>query len=89
MFSNISEISGNRYREAKQSHLAVCLSSKSREIRILNPAPMRPTKGQNVGGIRRPQTDDRLFMTRAGLSARLLLWQEAGILSPEIRYGAR
>lgn len=59
MLSNISEISENRYREAKQSHLAVVyLLSKSREIRILNPAPLQPRKGQNVGGIRRPQTDD-------------------------------
>lgn len=72
MLSKISEMSGNWYREAKQSHLAVCLSSKCREKRIHNPAPLRPTNGQNVDGIRRPRADDRLFMTRAGLSASLL-----------------
>ena len=52
MLSKISEISGNRYREAKQSHMAVHLSSKCREKRIHNPAPLRPTNGQNVDGIR-------------------------------------
>ena len=72
MLSKISEISGNQYREAKQSHLVVCLSSKCGENRIHNPAPLRPTNGQNVDGIRRPKADDRLFMTRAGLSASLL-----------------
>ncbi len=72
MLSKISEISGKRYRKAKQSHLAVHLSSKCREKRIHNPAPLRPTNGQNVDGIRRPTADDRLFMTRAGLSASLL-----------------
>lgn len=59
-------------RVAKQSHLAVCLSSKSRGNRIHNPTPLRPTNGQNVDGVRRPKTDDLLFMTRAGLSANLL-----------------
>lgn len=34
MLSKISEMSGNRWQEAKQSHLAVCLSSKGREKRI-------------------------------------------------------
>ena len=72
MLIKISEISGNRYREAKQSHLAVCLSSKSGENRIRNPTSLRPTNGQNVDGIRRPTADDRLFITRAGLSASLL-----------------
>lgn len=72
MLSKISEISGKRYRKAKQSHLAVCLSSKCREKRIHNPTSLRPTNGQNVDGIRRPTADDRLFMTRAGLSASLL-----------------
>lgn len=32
MLSIISEMSGNRHRGAKQSHLAVCLSRKGREI---------------------------------------------------------
>lgn len=72
MLRKISEMSGNRYQVAKQSHLTVCLSSKSGEIRINNPTPLRPTNGQNVDGIRRPKADDRLFMTRAGLSASLL-----------------
>ena len=72
MLSKISEISGNQYREAKQSHLAVCLSSKSGEIRIHNPRPLRPTNGQYADGIRSPTAEARLFMTRAGLSASLL-----------------
>lgn len=72
MLSKISEMSGNQHKGAKQSHLAVCLSSKSGEISINNPTPLRPTNGQNVDGIRRPTANDRLFMTRAGLSASLL-----------------
>ena len=72
MLSKISEMSGNRHQGAKQSHLAVCLSSKSGGIRIDNPTPLRPTNGQNVDGIRRSTAYDRLFMTRAGLSASLL-----------------
>lgn len=72
MLCKISEISGNRYREARQSYLAVCLSSKCGENRIHNPTSLRPTNGQKVDGIRRPKADDRLFMTRAGLSASLL-----------------
>lgn len=69
MLCKISEISGNRYREAKQSYLAVCLSSKFGEKWIHNPTSLRPTNGQYADGIRRPTADDRLFMTRAGLSA--------------------
>lgn len=86
MLSKISEMSGNRYQVAKQSHLEVCLSNKSGEIRINNPTPLRPTKGQNVAGIRRPTADDRLFMTRAGLSASLLplAKKKPKILFPEM-----
>lgn len=72
MLSKISEISGNQYREAKQSHLVVCLSSKCGENRIHNPTPLRPTNGQYADGIRSPTAGDQLFMARAGLSASLL-----------------
>lgn len=58
MLSKISEISGNRYRVAKQSHLTVCLSSKSREIGLTHPAPCDQSKGQSVDGVRKPKTDD-------------------------------